>query len=455
MSRRVAMGLWIGILVTGSSAAAPRAEPTAPTGELVAAWNRQVLEVAEAEDRFLTLKGLRTAAMMHLAVHDALNAIEPRYATWLAATPAPGADPTAAAATAAFEVASDQYPGERGRFASELERWLSRVVDGPAKSAGRELGRATAAAVLAARQDDRWDGEGEYAWQPASPGVYAELGEHSGTPPGFVFGAGWARAVPFTLGDPADFRAPPPPPIDSEAYAAALAEVRELGALDSATRTADQTHLAMWWKEFVESSHNRLARRLVREEGLDLWRAARLFALLETSVYDAYVAVFDDKFHYNHWRPYTAIRRASQDGNPATEEDPEWDNLHRHTYAFPSYPSAHGTACAAAATVLAETFGADRPVTMTTERVDRGGPLSEKVPIEPADRTFASFAAAAEECALSRLYLGIHFRYDSEAGTELGRRIGRHVVDGFLRPVVRQELAATPAPAARCSPATP
>jgi hypothetical protein len=85
--------------------------------------------------------------------------------------------------------------------------------------------------------------------------------------------------------------------------------------------------------------------------------------------------------------------------------------------------------------VLAETFGADRPVTMTTERVDRAGPLSEKVPIEPATRTFASFAAAAEECSLSRLYLGIHFRYDSEAGTELGRRVGRHVVAGFLRPV--------------------
>jgi membrane-associated phospholipid phosphatase len=431
------MALSIAFLATGSSAADPPAEPTAPTGELVAAWNRQVLEVAEAEDRFLTLKGLRTAAMMHLAVHDALNAIEPRYATWLAPSPAPGADPTAAAAGAAFAVASDQYPGERQRFAAELERWLSRVADGPAKSAGSELGSATAAAVLAARQEDRWDGEGEYEWQPAAPGVYAELGAHSGTPPGFVFGAGWAQAVPFTLGDPADFRAPPPPPIDSAAYAEALAEVREVGALDSATRTADQTHQAMWWKEFVESSHNRLARRLVREEGLDLWRAARLFALLETSIYDAYLAVFDDKFFYNHWRPYTAIRRASQDGNPATEEDPEWDNLHRHTYAFPSYPSAHGTACAAAATVLADTFGAERPVTMTTERVDRGGPLSEKMPIEPASRTFASFAAAAEECALSRLYLGIHFRYDSVAGTELGRRVGRHVVDGILRPIVR------------------
>jgi membrane-associated phospholipid phosphatase len=289
--------------------------------------------------------------------------------------------------------------------------------------------------VLAARQGDRWDGEGEYAWQPPAPGVYAEFREHSGTPEGFVFGAGWARAEPFTLGDPSRFRAPPPPPIDSAAYARAFAEVKELGAFDSATRTADQSHQAMWWKEFVESSHNRLARRLVREEGLDPWQAARLFALLETSLYDAYVAVFDNKLVHNHWRPYTAIRQAADDGNPATEADPAWDNLHRHTYAFPSYPSAHGAACAAAATVLADTFGAERPVTMTTERVDRAGPLSEKVPIEPASRSFPSFAAAAEECALSRVWLGIHFRYDSTAGTALGRRIGRHVVEGFLQPL--------------------
>lgn len=190
----------------------------------------------------------------------------------------------------------------------------------------------------------------------------------------------------------------------------------------------------MWWKDFVENSHNRLARRLVDDEGLGLWAASRMFALLEMSIYDAYVSVFDNKFFYNHWRPYTAIRWASQDGNPDTNEDPEWTNLHRHTYAFPSYPSAHGTACAAAMSVLADTFGDDRPVTMRTEMVDRAGPLSEKIRMEPAERRFESFSAAAEECSLSRVYLGIHFRYDSEAGTELGRRIGARTVNGVLQP---------------------
>jgi len=409
-----------------------------PGSDVVVAWNDRVLAAAEAEDRFLTLKGLRTAAMMHLAIHDAVNAIDRRFEPYLGTlADAPEADPVAAAAQAAFDVASDQYPGEAERFAAERDRWLATVADGTGEDRGREVGSRAAAAILETREGDGWDTEAEYRWHPMGPGVYAEFNEHSGTPEGFVFGAGWAQARPFLLDDPTWFRAPPPPAIDSPEYAAAFDEVEEVGRFESATRTADQTHLAMWWKEFVEKSHNRLARELAAEEGLGLWEAARLFALLETSIYDGYVAVFADKFHYNHWRPYTAVRWASNDGNPATWEDPDWDNLHRHTYPFPSYPSAHGTACAAAMTVLADVFGDGRAVTMTIPEVDAAGPMSEKVPMEPPTRSFDGFAAAAEECALSRVYLGIHFRYDSVEGNRLGRRIGEFAVGNFLRPVPR------------------
>jgi len=413
---------------------APPAAPD-PGPELVVAWNERVLAVAEAEDRFLTLKGLRTAAMMHLAIHDALNAIDRRYRPYLKTLAvAPEADPVAAAAQAAYEVASDRYPDEQARFAAERDRWLGTVADGAAEDEGRSVGARAAAAILGAREGDGWDTEAEYRWHPMGPGVYAEFNEHSGTPEGFVFGAGWAQARPFLLDDPTRFRAPPPPEIDGAEYAAAFDEVKEVGRFESPSRTADQAHLAMWWKEFVEKSHNRLARELAAEEDLGLWEAARLFALLEASIYDGYVAVFGDKFHYNHWRPYTAIRWASHDGNPATEEDPDWNNLHRHTYAFPSYPSAHGTACAAAMTVLADVFGDDRPVTMTIPEVDAAGPMSEKIPMDPPTRSFDSFAAAAEECSLSRVYLGIHFRYDSVEGNRLGRRIGEFAVENFLRP---------------------
>jgi membrane-associated phospholipid phosphatase len=267
------------------------------------------------------------------------------------------------------------------------------------------------------------------------PGVYAEFAEHSGTPEGFVFGSGWATAKPFMLESPSQFRSPAPPEIASDEYTRAFLEVKEVGRYESTSRTPDQSHLAMWWKDFAENSHNRLARQLATEEGMELWDAARMFALLNMGIYDAYVNVFENKFFYNHWRPYTAIRWAASDGNPDTEPDPEWDTLHRHTYPFPSYPSAHGTACAAAMTVLADTLGDDHPFTMTTAEVDEAGPFSEKTPMDPPTRAFDSFSSAAMECSFSRVYLGIHFRYDSVAGTELGTRIGEYAVRGFLAPV--------------------
>ncbi len=152
------------------------------------------------------------------------------------------------------------------------------------------------------------------------------------------------------------------------------------------------------------------------------------------SIFDAYVSVFDNKFFYNHWRPYTAIRWAAHDGNPDTQPEESWTNTHRHTYAFPSYPSAHGMACAAAMTAFENVFGRDYAFTMRNAFVDIAGPLSGKIAMHPPTRSFESFAAAAQECGLSRVYLGIHFRYDSIEGVKLGRRVGENVVLNLLRP---------------------
>ena len=170
-------------------------------------------------------------------------------------------------------------------------------------------------------------------------------------------------------------------------------------------------------------------------EQLGLAEAARLFAVLNISIFDAYVSSFENKFHYNHWRPYTAIRWAEHDGNPDTIPEANWTNTHQHTYAFPSYPSAHGTACAAAMTAFADTFGDDYPFTMTTSQVDIAGPFSGKMEMRPSTRSFDRFSEAAMECALSRVYLGIHFRYDSTEGVELGSRIGHYVLRHRLMPL--------------------
>ncbi len=406
-------------------------------GEIVTVWNKKVIDFAVAEDNLFTLKGVRTTSMMHVAMHDALNAIKPKYTTYAYKADAPNANPIAAAAQAAYEVAFNQFPNRKNELDQELGKWLSTVPDGDSKDEGTNLGKASAAAILEMRNDDTWNEQSEYTWHPMAPGVYAEFNEHSGTPEGFIFGAGWSKAKPFLLKSSDHFRSPPPPEINSNRYTEAFNEVKEVGATDSATRTEDQAHFAMWWKEFVEISLNRLAGDLVLKENIDLWTTTRSFALLNMTIYDAYVCVFDNKFFYNHWRPYTAIRWAANDGNPHTEPDTNWNTLHNHTYPFPSYPSAHGSGSGAGMAVLANTlgFGDDYSFTMVVPEVDSSGPMSDKMKMDPPERSFKSFSEAALEGAMSRLYLGIHFRYDSEGGNKLGVKIGEYASQNFLKPL--------------------
>ena len=388
------------------------------------------MRIAEEEDGFLTLKGLRAAAMMHIAMHDALNSSVTVYTPYAYNTTSPDANHVAALLQAAFVVASNQYPEQRDHFKEMRDSSM------PSESAsvrkGVVLGEAAAKAILEKRAGDGWDSEAAYTWHPMGPGVYAEFNEHSGTPEGFIFGAGWGTARPFALASNDQFISPPPPEINSKPYTQAFNEVKDVGRFQSITRTVDQTHLALWWKDFAENSHNRLARELARKEQLSLHEASRLFALLNMSIFDAYVSSFYNKFLYNHWRPYTAIRWADNDGNKSTLPEANWTNTHQHTYAFPSYPSAHGTACAAAMTVMANTFGDNLAFTMTTETVDIGGPFSGKIRMQPTSRSFERFSEAAMECAMSRVYLGIHFRYDSEEGNVLGRKVGEQVTSKYL-----------------------
>ena len=415
------------ILVSPGCTVTPVDDDERQLTQAIGDWNQLVLSLAEAEDGFWTLKGLRTVTMMHLAIHDAINATDKRFDSYLSDRQVPETDAGIAASAAAYAVAAAQYPDKASRMTA-LRDQFSNAAPEPVRARSTKLGETIATEIMRARNDDGWQAEPAYQWHPMAPGVYAEFNEHSGTPEGFIFGSGLALTQPFVLNSPAEFRSPPPPAINSVEYADAFDEVRELGRRRSDRRTSDQTHLALWWKDFAENSHNRLARRLIADENLDPHRAARLFALINMSIFDAYVGSFDSKFYYNHWRPYTAIRWAANDGNEATAAEVNWTNTHNHTYPFPSYPSAHGTACTAAMTALADTFGDEYAFAMLTATVDSGGAFSPKLKMEPANRNFERFSDAAMECSLSRIYLGIHFRYDSLEGNRLGRRIGRAVV---------------------------
>lgn len=386
--------------------------------EVIVAWNGLAGDLAFAEDRFLTFKGQRALAMMHLAMHDALNAIIPVYERYAHTGRPRLGHPVAAAAQAAHDVLVAQYPDKVAVIAAERARWLAAIAPGALRESGLAIGRDAAAAVIAARAGDGWDFPGRYEFADG------EAGRYQTTPPwnGFVAQPGFRDARPFVLDDPSRFRPPPPPPLKSKVYAAAFREVKVHGAADSARRTADQTGYAVWWMEFAEGSVNRLARRLAIDRRMPLWAAARLFALIGVVLYDGYVATWDAKYEYDHWRPYTAIRGAAADGNPGTTPDPGWESL-RPAPPFPEYSSAHAAACGGSFGVLADAFGREVAFTMETTTAPPGMPT----------RTFASFEAAAAECADSRVRLGWHFRYATDAGLALGRRLARHVADNAVR----------------------
>ena len=376
--------------------------------ELIVAWNRLVYEIAFREDQFLTFKGVRAHAMMHIAMHDALNAVVPLYRQYaFRGHGQPFAHPVAAAAQAAHDVVVSQYPGEQLSVDAELARWLARVPDTPGKERGVRLGQQSAAAIISLRAGDGWDFQGTYAFT-SGPGAYQT------TPPfgGFVLQPGFRFARPFGLMSPTQFRPAPPPPLATAEYATAYNEVKDVGRADSVIRTPEQTRYAVWWMEFAEGSVNRLARELVMQRKTHLWQAARMIALMNMSLFDSYVATWDSKFEYNHWRPYTAIREAAGDANPATAPDATWEPL-RVTPPFPEYVSAHAAGCGTSFQVLKRALGSNVPFTMMTTTA----------PPEMPARSFRSFDAAAAECADSRVKLGWHFRYATNAGLALGRAV--------------------------------
>ncbi len=388
-----------------------------PRSDVIVSWNSLAHDIAFAEDQFLTFKGQRALAMMHLAMHDALNAIVPVYETYAFTGGVRLAHPIAAAAQAAHDVLLSQYPGQQAALADQLTKWLAHVPSGVLRDRGVALGQATAAAVVARRNGDGWNFQGAYEFGDG-PGRYQT------TPPwnGFVAWPGFRFARPFVLEYPHQFRPSPPPPLGTKAYARALGEVQKYGAADSMHRTSDQTAYAIWWMEFAEGSVNRLARQLSNDQQLHLWPAARMFAHIGVALYDTYVATWDAKYVYDHWRPYTAIRAADTDGNPNTIPDANWESL-RPAPPFPEYSSAHAAACAASFGVLADAFGRNVKFTMETTTAPPGMPT----------RTFDSFSAAAAECADSRVRLGFHFRYATDAGLALGQRIARYVSSHALQ----------------------
>jgi hypothetical protein len=396
----------------------------------------------------------RLYAMLHLAAHDALNAIERRSRAYAyEATAAPGTSAAAAVAAAARDVLVSQlarigapFPPQCSsagvaRAEADYASALAAIADGPAKTAGIALGRAAAAAVIARRTDDGADtslvdpnfpqgtAPGQWRFTPGSPPI--------------AFAAGWARVKPFALRDATQFRPAPPLAVACERdrpdnadgcrkYAADVEEVQRLGSDGvnaPSARSAEQTEIALFWVESSPLAWNRIARSVSAAQGLDPWQNARLFGLLNIALADGYIASFATKYHYRFWRPVTAIREAGNDGNPATQADPAWMSL-RPTPPIPDYESAHTVEGAGAAQVMARVFGRDNiAFSACSLTLPAGSNCNDTSPVR---RNFHGFRQAANENGVSRIYVGFHFRDAVEKGLKHGAQIGDWTVDHAL-----------------------
>jgi hypothetical protein len=387
----------------------------------------------------------RMYAMMHVAIHDALNAIDRRsrpYAFDADAAPWTSADAAVAAAARHVLVpVISQIPFpfpaaclQAGIASVEIDyaAVLASIPDGAAKAGGIQLGQAAAAAILALRASDGSDTPLlDFAYpQGTGPGEYRFT-------PGFnfAFAPGWGEVTPFVLNDAKQFRANGPYNVTSKKYTADFDEVKAFGGDGITTpsaRTPEQTQIGLFWIESSPLAWNRLARTVSASSGLGLWENARLFGLLNLSLADGYIASWEAKYHYNFWRPVTAIQTAATDGNPDTVADPTWTPL-QLTYPMPDHDSAHSVEGGAAAEALIQFFGTDHiafsACSLTLPAGDRCTDPS------PVFRSYTSFSQAAAENGLSRILIGIHFRRAVEEGIEHGRQIAKRAANLLLRPV--------------------
>jgi hypothetical protein len=383
----------------------------------------------------------RMYAMMHVAIHDALNAIDRRSRPYVYNAQGPtGASREAAVASAARNVlvpvisklpASAASPAcvQAGIASVEADyaAAIAALPNNAARMLGIQVGQASAAAIVSLRSGD---GSENSQINPNCPDPNkTEAGEFLCVP-GFpiVAAESWGHVTPFVLHHVSQFRPSPPHKLSSKKYAADFNEVKAFGGDGVTTpslRTPEQTQFGLFWLEGSVLTWNRIGRNVSANRGRDLWENARLFGLLNLAIADAYIAHFDAKYYYNRWRPVTAIHLADSDGNPDTVGDPTWTPL-QFNYPTPAYPSGHSTAGGAAAQVLQEFFGTDNIGFSVCSLTLNGCAVS---------RQYVSFSQAAEENAFSRILVGLHFRNDVEEGVKLGRKIGRRAANLFLRPV--------------------
>src|SRR5258706_5272206 len=364
--------------------------PAAALADAVLDWNETGVAVALAA-RTPAPDSARVMAMMHTAMFNAVNAIERRYTTYGFKERAPaGASASAAAAAAARTVLAGLFPDQREAIEKAYAASLQKLSGEHGIEAGAALGEQAGNDCLAMRAKDGVGAANVY--RPiTTAGVYiptSATGSHD-----------WREVKPWVMKSPSQFRPEAPPALTSATWTRDYNEIREIGARASAKRTAEQSEVARFWTAIGVVTWNPVVRSLATSKPRSLVANARLFTLVNMAASDAFVAVFDGKYHFNFWRPVTAIRNGDIDGNDATAPDPAWLPF-VETPPHPEYPCAHCISAAAVAAVLESEFG-----------TGPGGPITMTSPTAPGvTRRFERIADYVKEMHNTRISGGIHYR---------------------------------------------
>jgi hypothetical protein len=370
--------------------------------------------------------------IVHVAIYDAAVAIEGGYQPYTTTPTAPAnTSPEAAIAAAAYDTLTGLQPqlgANQTILDNDYNAYLAAIPEGTAveqaaKQNGIDVGEQVANAVLALRQND---GRGcsttlQDLGPPApGPGVWQP------NPTGPVLGLCLPGMRPLALQSGSQFRPDGPNALTSQEYTDDFNQVKDLGRIDSTTRTPDQTNLALFWTDHDIRQWNDALLQLAGDQGLDLVQTARMLALAHVAGGDAMIACFDAKYHYWFWRPYQAIHAADTDNNLDTIADPTWQPL-RATPNFPEYPSAHACDSTAIVEALDAFFGTDKVTVTLTSR-------APGLPDAARSRTYTRLHDVVKDVDWARVLVGFHFRNSDLQGTALGRKVGRYVADNYFQP---------------------
>ncbi|HEX7251760.1 MAG TPA: vanadium-dependent haloperoxidase [Thermoanaerobaculia bacterium] len=380
--------------------------------DTVTDWNQKAADIVAAA-KLTPAVATRILAIVQTSVYETVNAVTRKYPpSAMKVEAAAGGSLDAAIAAANHAALTKLLPSQQAAIDSAYQAALAPIADGPAKTNGIALGEKAADGIVAMCASDGADKAESYR-PVTAPGVYVSTS--------LPVVSQWPGRRPWLMAKADQFRPGPPPKLTSELWARDYNEIKAIGSKNSTTRSAEQTAIARFWEATQPSIYHALVRSAANTRGREITQNARLLMAASQALDDSYIAIFDAKYHYNFWRPITAIRNGDIDGNDATERDASWTPF-IDTPMHPEYPCAHCILSGAAGTVLKAEFA-------TLPKLTTSSPTANN-----AERSWTNVEDFMQEVANARIYDGVHYRNSTEVGTEMGKKVGTLAVMKYLAP---------------------